>query len=45
MNKKFTGRMFNIKLEKNSYKMKFKVLPVKIQWSKNPHGCAPTLGR
>ena len=30
--------MFNIKLEENSYKMSFKALPVKIQWSKNRHG-------
>ena len=30
-----TGHMFNIKLEKKSYKMSFKALPVKIQRSKN----------
>ena len=28
--------MFNIKLEKKSYKMSFKALPVKIQRSKKP---------
>ena len=28
--KKFTGHMFNIKLEEKSYKMSFKALPVKI---------------
>ena len=33
--KNFTGHMFNIKLEKKPYKMSFKALPVKIQWSKN----------
>ena len=27
--------MFNIKLEEKSYKMNFKALSVKIQWSKN----------
>ena len=31
-----TGHMFNIKLEKKSYKMSFKALPVKIQRSKKP---------
>ena len=33
--KNFTGYMFNINLEEKSYKMSFKTLPVKIQWSKN----------
>ena len=33
--KNFPGYMFNIKLEKKSYKMSFKALPVKIQRSKN----------
>ena len=28
--------MFNIKLEEKSYKMSFKAVPVKIQWSKKP---------
>ena len=28
--KKFTGQMFNIKLEEKSYKNSFKALPVKI---------------
>ena len=37
--KKFTGRMFNIKLEEKSYKMSFKALPVKIQRS-SPHPMA-----
>ena len=32
---KFTGHMFNIKLEEKSQKMSVKVLPVKIQKSKN----------
>ena len=36
--KKFTGHMFNIKLEEKSYKMSFKALPFKIQWSKNRQG-------
>ena len=36
--KKFTGHMFNIKLEEKSYKMDFKVLPVKMQQSKNRQG-------
>ena len=43
--KKFTGHMFNIKLEERSYKMSFKALAVKIQGSKNRHGgaqCAPS---
>ena len=30
--------MFNIKVEKKSYKMSFKALPVKIQWSKMEKG-------
>ena len=30
--------MFNIKLEEKSYKMSFKAVPVKIQWSKKPIG-------
>ena len=30
--------MFNIKLEEKLYKMSFKALPVKPQWSKNRHG-------
>ena len=30
--------MFNIKLEEKSYKMSFKALPFKIQWSKNQQG-------
>ena len=32
--KQFTGHMFNIKLEENPYKMNFKAIPVKIQWSR-----------
>ena len=36
--KSFTCHMFNIKLEEKSYKMGFKALPVKIQWSKNREG-------
>ena len=36
--KNFTGHMFNIKLEEKSYKMSFKALPFKIQWSKNRQG-------
>ena len=36
--KSFIGHMFNIKLEKKSYNMTFKALPVKIQWSKHGHG-------
>ena len=31
LSKNFTAHMLNIKLEKNSYKMSFKALPVKIQ--------------
>ena len=34
--KNFTGHIFNIKLEKKSYKMSFKAPPVKIQQSKKP---------
>ena len=30
LSKNFTAHMLNIKLEKNSYKMSFKALPVKI---------------
>ena len=36
--KKFTGHMFNIKLEEKSYKMSFKAVPVKIHRSKKPIG-------
>ena len=40
--------MFNIKLEEKSYKMTFKAVLVKIQWSKTDRGggqCAsPTTG-
>ena len=36
--KKFTGHMFNIKLEEKSCKMSFKALLVKIQRSKNRQG-------
>ena len=36
--KKFTGYVFNIKLEEKSYKMSFKALPVKIKQSKNQQG-------
>ena len=36
--KKFTGHMFNIKLEEKSCKMDFKSLPVKIKRSKNLRG-------
>ena len=32
--KNFTGHMFNIKLEEESYKMSFKALPVKISGQK-----------
>ena len=39
--KKCTGHIFNIKLEEKSYKMSFKVLPVKIQWSKHQQ-CQPS---
>ena len=41
--KKFTGHMFNIKLEEKPYKISFKALPVKIQRSKNRLGarCVP----
>ena len=34
--KNFTGQMFNIKLKEKSYKMSFKVLPVKIQKIQRP---------
>ena len=30
--------MFNTKLEEKSYKMSFKALPVKAQWSQNCQG-------
>ena len=33
--KKFTDYMFNVKLKENSYKISFKALLIKIQWSKN----------
>ena len=36
--KYFTGHLFSIKLEENSYKMSFKALPVKIQHLKNRQG-------
>ena len=36
--KRFTGNMFNIKLEEKSYKMNFKALPVQMQQSKNRQG-------
>ena len=48
--KKFTGHMFNIKLEEKSCKMSFKALLVKIQRSKNRQGrgkremCPPPTG-
>ena len=34
----FAGHLFSIKLEEKSYKMSFKILPVKIQQSKNLQG-------
>ena len=38
--------MSRIKLEEKSYKMSFKPLPVKIQWSKLTRGqCAPPADR
>ena len=42
--KKFTGHMFNIKLEEKSYKMSFKALPVKIkiQRSNTAHCALPS---
>ena len=46
--KKFTGHMFNIKLEEKSYKMSFKALPVEIQQSKNRqegHNMPPPRGQ
>ena len=36
--KKFYRHMFNIKLEEKSNKISFKVLLVRIQWSKNRQG-------
>ena len=36
--KNFTDHMFNIKLEEKSYKMSFRILPLKIQRSKNRQG-------
>ena len=53
--KNFTRYIFNLNLEEKSYKMSFKALPVKIEWSKNQQGgwgggrgggaqCAPLLG-
>ena len=50
--KKFNGHMFHIKLEEMSYKMSFKALSVKIQWSKSQElgggggvQCAPRADR
>ena len=37
--KNFIGHTFNIKLEEKSYKMIFKALSVKIQWSIKRQGC------